>query len=98
MGPLVLGAIALFVSHGVSFAWNYIGRGEYRRTSPVAQMFAPYGRLVVLHLTIVLGAWPVVLLGSPIGLLLVLVVGKTVLDLTFHLREHAKAAATQPTA
>jgi hypothetical protein len=98
MGPLVLGAIALFVSHGVSFFWNYLGQGEYRRTSPVAQMFAPYGRLVVLHLTIVLGAWPVVVLGSPIGLLLVLVVGKMVLDLAFHLREHAKAAATPPAA
>jgi hypothetical protein len=98
MGPLVLGAIGLLISHGVSFAWNYLGRGEYRYTSPVAQMFAPYGRLVVLHLTILLGAWPVVLLGSPIGLLLVLVVGKTVLDLVFHVREHKKAAAPPPTA
>jgi hypothetical protein len=65
----------------VSFFWNYVARGEYRRTSPVAQMFAPYGRMAVLHVTIVLGAMPVLLLGSPIGLLLVLV---------FHMREHAR--------
>jgi len=93
-GPLVAGAVALFISHGVSFFWNYVAQGEYRRASPVGQMFAPYGRLVVLHLTIVFGAWPVILLGSPIGLLLVLVVGKTALDLYFHLREHARAEAT----
>jgi len=90
LGPLVLGALALFVSHGVSFFWNYVARGEYRRTSPVARMFAPYGRMVVLHVTIVLGAMPVLILGSPIGLLLILVVGKTILDLAFHLREHAR--------
>jgi uncharacterized protein DUF6498 len=93
-GPVVVGAIVLFASHGVSFFWNYVGQGEYRLASPVGQMFAPYGRLLILHLTIVLGAWPVVALGSPIGLLLVLVIGKTVLDLVFHVREHAKAATT----
>lgn len=93
LGPVLIGAIALFLSHGASFVWNYVGRGEYRSVSPTGQMFTPYGRLFVLHLTIVLGAWPVVALGSPIGLLLVLVVGKTVLDLVFHLREHARAAS-----
>lgn len=92
LGPVIVGGIALVISHGVSFFWNYVGRAEYRTVSPVAQMFAPYGRLLVLHLTIVLGAWPVVALGSPIGLLLVLVIGKTILDLFFHLREHTRAA------
>ena len=92
LGPVLLGAVVLFVSHGVSFFWNYVAQGEYRRTSPVERMFAPYGRVVVLHVTIVLGAMPVLLLGSPIGLLLVLVVGKTILDLFLHLREHARPA------
>jgi hypothetical protein len=94
IGPVLLGAGALFLSHGASFVWNYVARGEHRTASPTGQMFAPYGRLLVLHLTIVLGAWPVVALGSPIGLLLVLVVGKTILDLAFHLREHARAGGT----
>jgi hypothetical protein len=90
LGPVLLGAVVLFVSHGVSFFWNYVAQGEYRRTSPVERMFAPYGRVVVLHVAIVLGAMPVLLLGSPIGLLVVLVVGKTILDLFLHLREHAR--------
>lgn len=46
------GALA---SHAVSFWLNYIGRGEYRNASLGGQMFAPYPRMVVLHLTIVLG-------------------------------------------
>jgi hypothetical protein len=100
IGPVVIGAIALFVSHGASFAWNYVARGEYRNVSPTGQMFAPYGRLFVLHLTIVLGAAGVAVLNSPLGLLVILVVGKTVLDLAFHLREHARASPprdAQPT-
>jgi hypothetical protein len=53
-------------------------------------MLAPYGRLVILHLTIILGAMATGWLGSPVGALLVLVGLKTVLDLYFHLREHRR--------
>jgi hypothetical protein len=96
-GPVVVGAIALAISHGVSFFWNYLGRAEYLTVSPVAQMFSPYGRLLVLHLTIVFGAAVVAVLGSPIGLLLILVVGKTMLDLFFHVREHRRASSATAT-
>jgi hypothetical protein len=51
-------------------------------------MKQPYGRLVILHITIVLGGIVSAYLGSPIGSLLVLVVLKTALDLYFHLRQH----------
>jgi hypothetical protein len=46
----------LVISHGVSYVYNYIGRGEYLRTTAAGQMFAPYSRLVVLHVTIIIGA------------------------------------------
>jgi len=85
---LALGAIGLGISHGVSFWTNYIGRGEYRTLSPAQVMTQPYGRLVIMHLTILLGAVVSIFLGTPVGSLLVLIVGKTALDLAFHLRQH----------
>jgi hypothetical protein len=85
---IVLGGIGLAISHGVSFWLNYLGRGEYLRTSGPAQAMAPYGRVVILHLTIILGAIVSLTLGSPFGSVVVLVVLKTVVDLALHLRSH----------
>ncbi len=97
-GSVGLAALALFLSHGASFLFNYVGRGEYRTTSPARQMGAVYGRVVVLHLTIIFGAMVVAFLGSPLGALLVLIVLKTVFDLTLHLREHRNAARSPASA
>jgi hypothetical protein len=80
-------AAGLFLSHGVSFGFNYLGRGEFRRTWAAAQMVAPYGRVVVLHLTILLGGFAIAFLGAPIVMLLALVLLKTAFDLSLHLRE-----------
>jgi hypothetical protein len=93
---VIIGAVALFLSHGASFLLNYIGRGEYLAKSAMSQMGAPYGRVVILHLTIILGTFVVVTLGTPIGALLVLVVLKTAFDLALHLRERRAAAPRLP--
>jgi hypothetical protein len=82
------GAVGLAISHTASFLFNYVGRGEYRRVSAARQMFVPYGRLVILHLTILFGAFLSLAIGSPIGAVVVLVLLKTVVDLAFHVREH----------
>jgi len=89
---LLLGGAAMVVSHGVSFFANYLGRGEYRTATPTGRMMSVYGRVVVLHLTILFGAFAVAALGSPIAVLVILVVGKTILDLSLHWREHRAAA------
>jgi uncharacterized protein DUF6498 len=86
-----LAAGALFLSHGASFFLNYLGRREYLTTSAAKQMFAPYSRVVMLHVTIIFGAFIIAFLGAPIGALLVLVVLKTAFDLGLHLREHGAA-------
>jgi hypothetical protein len=96
-GYLAVGALALAASHGASFVANYLGRGEYRTASTAGLLFAPYGRLVVLHLTIVLGAFLILELGSPVAVVALLVVLKTAFDLGLHLREH-RAAARRATA
>jgi hypothetical protein len=88
---VAIAAVALFLSHGASFFLNYVGRREYLTTSPARQMGAPYGRVVILHLTIIFGAMAVAILGAPIAALVVLVVLKTAFDLRLHLREHDQA-------
>lgn len=93
---IAIAGAALFLSHGASFLFNYLGGGEYRTASPTGQMGAPYGRVVVLHLTIILGAFAVALLGSPVGALLLLVGLKTAFDLGLHLREHRAAVPALP--
>ena len=78
----------LAVSHFFSFVRNYLVGGEYRRVGLTILMIQPYGRIVVLHLAIIFGVFAIILLGSPIWLLVILIVGKTALDLALHLREH----------
>src|SRR5688572_3582784 len=89
---VLLIALLLLASHGVSFFFNYLGRREYLRTTPMKQMFQPYGRLVILHITIIVGSFLVIGLGQPVALVALLVILKTGVDLVFHLREHAIAS------
>lgn len=90
---ILFAAVALAISHAVSFWSNYLRGGEYRRVSPASQMFAPYGRLVALHVTIILGAMAVSITGAPAAALAILVALKIVLDVGFHLAEHRRVAA-----
>ncbi len=90
------GVVGLAISHAVSFWMNYLGRGEYRILSPAVVMMQPYGRLVIMHLTILVGAFVSISIGTPFGSLLVLVVLKTALDLAFHLRQHRDVPAASP--
>jgi hypothetical protein len=82
--------IALAASHLWSFVVNYIGRGEYRRTAVPILMFQPYARIVVLHIAILVGGIIAMTLGSNVFVLLLLIAGKTLLDLSLHLAQRAK--------
>jgi hypothetical protein len=93
---VAIAGAALFLSHGASFLFNYIGRGEYLTSSATRQMGAPYGRVVVLHLTIIFGAFAIAIIGAPVGALLILVGLKIAFDLGLHLREHRTADARVP--
>lgn len=88
----------LAVSHGFSLAVNYIGRGEYRRAQVRELMAQPYGRVVVLHLTILGGAFLMAALGSPTAGLALLVMLKIVLDVRAHLREREKLGQSRDAA
>src|SRR5688572_8716392 len=88
---VLLAGVGLFISHGVSFVFNFLRGGERLRTSAMELMFAPYGRVVVLHLTILFGAFAVAAFGAHLFPLLILIGLKTAMDLGFHLREHRTA-------
>jgi hypothetical protein len=85
--------LALTISHALSYYFNFIKGGEYRRTSAAGQMFAPYGRLVVLHITIIIGGMAIAVTGAPAAAVAILVGLKTLLDVGFHLAEHRKVEA-----
>jgi hypothetical protein len=72
---------------------NYLGRGEYRKVSPTEQAQQPYSRLVLLHLAIIFGGVVSLMLGSPLGSVVVLVILKLALDVRLHRREHDRLAA-----
>lgn len=89
--------LGLFASHAISFAHNYLIGGEFRRASAQTLMIQPYGRIVVLHLTILLGGFVIMALKSPTLGLVLLVVLKILLDLRAHLAERAKFADASKT-
>jgi hypothetical protein len=85
-----LAAISLFLSHGVSFVTNFLGRREYLAVSSSEQMREPYSRVMVLHATILAGGFLIAILGTPVAALGLLVVLKTAIDVRAHLKEHRK--------
>lgn len=80
--------LALVISHTVSFFTNYIGKGEYKNTTLNQLMGQPYGRVVILHITIIIGGFLVALFGSPVVGLILLIALKTFIDIKTHLKQH----------
>lgn len=91
-GYLAVPLLALFLSHGVSFVTNYLGRGEDRALTPRELMAQPYGRVVLLHVTILAGGFAALMLGGSVVALVLLVALKTAVDVRAHLREHGRVA------
>ncbi len=82
--------LALALSHGFSFVANYIGGGEYQRASLSDLMQQPYGRVVVMHVTLLGSGFLLMMLRSPIVGLVLLIVLKTILDVRAHTQERRK--------
>jgi len=90
---LLTGAISLFVSHGISYYENYLGKKEYKELSSFDAMMLPYKRVVILHITIIASAFFIQLLGAKYMAVVVLVLIKIIVDLRFHSSEHKKLVA-----
>lgn len=79
----------LILEHGREFMVDYLGKGKNKQTAAVFQMFAPYGRIVLMHLVIIAGAFLVISLGLPRLIAVLLVVAKTLLELANKKRQRA---------
>jgi hypothetical protein len=93
VGQVLLLSALIAVSHVVSLAVNWFGRGERLVVGPAQAALAPYPRMLVLHVGIIVGF---VLIGGPhafdhgaqLHAVAVLCVLKTLVDLAFHLATH----------
>jgi hypothetical protein len=88
--------LALAASHIVSLITNYIGKGEYKKSSLGLLMGQPYGRVVILHLTIIFGGFLVSIFGSPVAGMVLLILLKTFVDLKVHLSQHSSIDISRP--
>ena len=73
--------VAMVALQAGAFVLFWLWPGTWRTANPFRQMFEPYGRIVVMHMTIMLATIPVLLFGAPVLAVLALAVLKTGLDL-----------------
>ena len=93
---LLWGMLGLTASHLFSYVVNFLRGGEWRTPDPMQLMVQPYGRVVVLHLTILGGAFLATALGETAVVLALLVGLKVIVDLRAHWREHGPGAGVSP--
>ncbi|MEF3279562.1 MAG: DUF6498-containing protein [Elusimicrobiota bacterium] len=82
--------IALFISHGYSFLKNFIINGEKNYLTVDQVMVAPYSRIVIMHITILAGAFLMLFLKLNNAFLIVFIIMKIFFDLKGHLKERIK--------
>lgn len=87
-GPLVWSALTFFISHLFSMLFNFFGKKEYVGRLANEQMFFPYGRIVIMHIVIILGGGLVMAVGQPVVALILLIALKFAFDMAAHTMEH----------
>lgn len=78
---VLIGTLVMFVNYGISYVKDYILSGEYKNASSHALMFSPYGHIIVVHIAVMIGAGISSFKGSPMWLMLALIIGKTLIEL-----------------
>ena len=87
--------VLLLISHTYSFLNNFMKNKEHEHKSDMDVMFEPYYRVVVMHVSLLLGLGLIIVIGQPLPMLLLFVVLKTGLDLAGHLRERKRFIASE---
>ena len=82
----------IFLSHGLSFIYNFIKREEFKHISIKQQMFIPYRRIIIMHLVIMLAGAGIIYLeyDKAVSAIVFLVILKIIFDLGSHIFEHRK--------
>jgi len=106
--PTAAALAALLASHGFSFYENFLKKEIEEDGSATVEIngvptrvsgalnrsfWAPYPRIIVLHMTIILGGFFATALGAPTVALAIMVALKTAVDLGAHLAERMFASA-----
>jgi hypothetical protein len=84
---------ALFISHSLSFFFNVLRpwwRGEGRDGDAGSAMGATYGRVVILHLTILFGAALAAIFKTKVAAFVLLIAIKIFVDVSAHIRKNFK--------
>ena len=76
--------LSICVARFNSFVSDFLGRGEYRAVSIGVLMLRPYGRVMLLHVVLLVGGFLAMLAGSPWVAVAVLVLTKTAIELALH--------------
>jgi hypothetical protein len=82
---------ALVASHTYSFFANFLGRGEYRKSTVKEQMSKPYGRIVFMQLVLIFGGGISMILGQIEPVLIAVIGLKIYFDVKAHIKEHARS-------
>lgn len=93
--------LLMALSHGWSFVSHFLGRPREGTQDLRRIMMRPYGRMVLLHVTILVGGFAVTALHAPLAPLVFLILLKTGIDLGLHRRANVRAVpvpALPPTA
>lgn len=100
--PVSGGVAALLMSHGVSFYVHFLRGREYYHSEMMQLFIAPYKRIIVMQITIILGAFALVALATLFpdyaiqSLAGIWVVIKIIVDLQAHWRAHRTQLAAEP--
>jgi hypothetical protein len=84
--------IAITLSHLFSFFFNYVGRNEFRRTFVGSSIGQPFQRVATLQIMVFVAAIATIATGGHAIALVLLVLGKTYVDLRQHLIERQRFA------
>lgn len=89
---MLLPLIGLFFSHGLSFIQIHLQQQEYLQKTPRQLMSQPYKRMIVMHIALLAAGFFVIKQGSPLPLLIILIILKIGIDVKLHLRSHRDSA------
>ena len=81
---------ALFINHLAAFYMNFIRTGDYNYTTPPDYMLRPYKRIIVMHITILMGFFTIFISGlRGAGVVIIWVVLKVLADLKMNMGDMA---------
>lgn len=85
--------IAIITVQAVLFVTDWLLKRKWRETNPMTQMFEPYPRMAVLHITLIAAGFAFVLLHLSAAGAVLLAIGKTMFELDQRAKQKAGVKA-----